>query len=109
MLLLSTTKRLSSKEWDNLIQDYRTSGLNASQWCETHGFKIHQLRWQINKRQKLNKIEQNTTQWIPLHTSSSSIPSPSITVKIGSAEIAVSDGFNKELFAEVVHSLLTLC
>ena len=109
MLLLSAvSKRMSPYEWDNLIQDYRTSGLTAAQWCETHGFKIHQLRWQMTKRQKLHKNEQNTTQWIPLY-SSSSMPSPSITVKIGNAEITVSDGFNKELFAEVVHSLLALC
>lgn len=100
--------KLSPQEWDNLIQDYRTSGLTAAKWCETHGFKLHQLRFQISKRQKLNKNEQHMTQWIPLH-SGSSMPSPSITVKIGNAEITVSDGFNKELFTDVVHSLLALC
>jgi N-acetylneuraminic acid mutarotase len=102
------TRRLSPGEWDELIQNYRSSGLTAAQWCEAHGFKVHQLRWQINKRQKLNKDEQ-TIQWVPLPTDSATSLSPSITVKIGNAEISVSGGFNKELFAEVVHSLLTLC
>lgn len=101
------TKKLSFDEWDDLIKDYRSSGLTAAQWCENHGFKIHQLHWQITKRQKQKKKEQNI-QWVPLQTGSIA-PLPSITVKIGYAEISVSDGFNKELFKEVVHSLLVIC
>lgn len=106
--MTEVTRRKSSQEWDELIENYHTSGLTAAQWCESHGFKVSQLRWQMTKRQKLKKHDQ-TIQWVPLHTHSIVSVSPSITVKIGNAEISVSEGFNKELFAEVVHSLLTLC
>lgn len=111
MLLLSyVTKKLSSAEWDSLIQDYYTSGLSVPKWCNSHGFKTTQLRWQITKRQKKKNNEQNI-QWVPLHagTSDHTASLSSITVKIGSAEISVSDGFNKELFTDVVHSLMKLC
>lgn len=94
-------------DWDALIQDYCTSGLTDAVWCQEHGVKIHQLRWQITKRQKLNKKSQSI-QWVSLQVNSS-VPAASITVKIGSVEVAVTEGFNKGLFAEVVHSLLTLC
>ncbi len=106
--MAEVTKRLSTQVWDELIQNYRASGLTAAQWCETNGFKINQLRWQITKRQKLNMNDQ-TIKWMPLQTDSIPSESSSITVKIGKAEISVSEGFNKGLFAEVVHSLLTLC
>jgi len=100
-------KKLSINEWDALINDYRTSGLAAAQWCEKQGLKVHQLHFQINKRKKQKRNDQNI-QWIPLH--SNSIDSSSaITVKIGNAEILVSDGFNKKLFTEVVNSLQVLC
>ena len=98
--------KLSSQEWDDIIEKYRNSELSVVKWCEIHGFKPHQLRWQIKKRQKSNLNEQ-AIQWVPL--SSTSISSKSISVKIGNAEITVSEGFNKHLFAEVVHSLLALC
>jgi len=106
--MAEVTRRLSPQEWDELIQNYRSSELTAAQWCGTHGFKIHQLRWQITKRQKLNKNDEKI-KWVPIPTDFTSSVSPSITVKIGNAEISVSEGFNKGLFAEVVHSLLTLC
>lgn len=102
-------RKLSSHEWDQLIESYHSSGITAAKWCEDHGVKVNQLRWQITKRQKLNKNNPSIN-WVSLHTSSVAYHVPSsITVKIGNAEISVSDGFNKELFAEVVHSLLTLC
>ncbi|TCS84486.1 IS66 family insertion sequence element accessory protein TnpA [Tepidibacillus fermentans] len=103
-----TPTKLSFQEWDELIEKYRNSGLSVIKWCEIHGFKPHQLRWQIKKRQKLNKNEQ-TIQWVPLHSSPIESSSRSISVKIGHAEITVSEGFNKELFAEVVYSLLSIC
>jgi len=43
--------KLSSKEWDDIIEKYRNSELSVVKWCEIHGFKPHQLRWQIKKRQ----------------------------------------------------------
>lgn len=44
---------MSVEEWDEYTENYRSSGLTATQWCEINGFKPNQLRWQITKRQKL--------------------------------------------------------
>lgn len=100
-------RKTSSLEWDSLILEYRASGLSALRWCQEKGLKVSQLRWQISKRQKINKNKQSI-QWIPLQTGCTG-PRPSITAKIGNVEISVSEGFNKELFAEVIQSLLVLC
>lgn len=56
------TRKLSPEEWNELIQNYRSSGLTAVQWCEAHGFKVNQLRWQMTKRQKLNQ-DDRTIKW----------------------------------------------
>jgi hypothetical protein len=43
--MAEVTRRLSTQEWDELIENYHTSGLTSAQWC---GFKVSQLRWQIS-------------------------------------------------------------
>lgn len=93
-------------DWDLLIQDYHASGLSAAKWSQKHGIKVHKLRWQISKRQKTNK--EQSVQWVSLQ-SNPTVPAKIIIVKIGNAEILVSEGFNKELFSEVASTLITLC
>ncbi|MDA8221428.1 MAG: hypothetical protein M0Z35_06860 [Desulfitobacterium hafniense] len=105
--MTGVTQKLSSLEWDSLIQDYRASGLSAEKWCQEKELEVSKLRWQIRKRQKINKKNQSI-QWVPLQADLTG-SSPSITVTIGKAEISVSEGFNKQLLAEVVQSLLILC
>ncbi|WP_209125526.1 hypothetical protein [Alkalihalobacillus sp. BA299] len=48
--MAEVTRRLSTQEWDELIENYHISGLTAAQWCESHSFKVSQLRWQMIKR-----------------------------------------------------------
>lgn len=105
--MTGVTHKLSSLEWDSLIQDYHASGLGAEKWCQEKELEVSKLRWQIRKRQEINKKNQSI-QWVPLQAGLTSLL-PSITVKIGNAEISVSEGFNKQLFAEVVKSLQSLC
>lgn len=91
---------ISISEWDFLIQDYRKSGLSAPYWCEKHNLKDSKPYWQIRKRKKKNKEKKNI-QWVTLEEKVT-VTGPSITVKIGKAEIIVTEGFDKKMFAEVV-------
>ena len=105
--MTDNTNKLSSNKWDFLIQEYQTSGLSVMQFCQKKELQVPQLRWQIRKRQIKSKKSQSI-QWMPLSVGSPKITS-SIIVKIGSAEISVTNGFNKELFTEVIQSLLSIC
>lgn len=103
-----------SHEWDRLIADYRSSGKIASAWCEEHGFKIHQLRFQITKRSNQsgnNKIPQAS--FIPLEVISEKVNksnnNTSITVSIGQVFIHIEEGFPPSLLAEVIKTLQPLC
>lgn len=100
---VTTTK---TPDWDTLIKNYRMSGKTGASWCQDNGFKIHQLRWQITKRQKNIDKSSETVHWIPLQMSDNQ-KNP-ITVKIGDAEIQIQEGFNQALFAEVVQTLRNL-
>lgn len=106
-------------EWDRLIADYRSSGKTGATWCEEHGFKIHQLRFQITKRSNQagnNKIPKAS--FIPLEVISEKVNNSnnntsnnntSITVSIGQALIHIEEGFPPSLLAEVIKTLQPLC
>ena len=93
------TKIDKSLEWDQLIADYRSSGKTGAAWCEEHGIKIHQLRFQIIKRSKHtgnNKIPKAS--FIPLEViaekiNKSNIYNTSITESIVQALIYIEEGF----------------
>jgi hypothetical protein len=99
-------ENVTPPDWDALIKDYRMSGKTGTQWCQDNGFKIHQLRWQITKRQKKINNSSDPVQWIPLQMSDNQY-NP-IIVRIGGAEIEIQEGFNQALFAEVVDTLRIL-
>ncbi|WP_139902291.1 IS66 family insertion sequence element accessory protein TnpA [Clostridium thermarum] len=100
--------KLNMEDWQQLIADYRSSGLTGPVWCQQKQLSIHKLRYWINKFNKAEFKEEPRQQWVSVKTNLS-ITTTSITVKVGKAEISVSQDFDKELFADVVQSLLTLC
>ena len=108
------TKIDKSLEWDQLITDYRSSRKTGAVWCEDHGLKIHQLRFQITKR--LKQVDNKTPQasFIPLEVipekvNKSKVYNTSITVSIGQALIHIEEGFPPSLLAEIVKILKPLC
>ena len=107
MLKMSETKQETNTfNWDELIQNFHKSGLSAPKWCKENGIKLHKLRWQLSKRRKVNNNDE--IQWVSLKEKTGS-SSNTITVKIGNAEISVSEGFDTELFSAVAKTLISLC
>jgi hypothetical protein len=100
--------KLNMDDWRQLIDDYRSSGLTAPVWCQQKQLSIHKLRYWITKFNKAESRNESGQQWVSVKTDLP-ITTTSITVKVGKAEISVPQDFDKELFADVVHSLLTLC
>ena len=85
------TKIDKSLEWDQLITDYRSIEKTGAVWCEEHGFKINQLRFQITKRLKQsenNEIAQASfilLEVISDKVNESTSSNTSITISIGQA------------------------
>ena len=101
-------KKLNKEDWQQLVSDYRSSGLTAPVWCQQKQLSIHKLRYWITKFNKAESKDEAGQQWVSVKTDLP-VPTAAITVKIGNAEISVSQCFDKKLFADVVHSLLSLC
>lgn len=102
-------ERLNQEEWKQLIADYRSSGLSAPAWCQQKQISIHKLRYWINKINRALPVEKTEQQWVSVLQSGPNASSSDITVKIANAEISISEGFNKQLFLEVVQVLPSLC
>lgn len=105
--MTDTNRTVKDLEWDLIVREYKTSGLSVKRWCQNKGFRPSQLYWQIRKRQNKD-LKAQEVQWISLRSETPAEKS-TIKVKIGSAEIIVSNGFSSSLFTEVVKSLTALC
>lgn len=96
------------KNWIDLIQDYKASGLTAAKWCEEKGFKVHILRYQINKLNKEKKKTSNETQWASVVPANLTVNEPAakpLKVIIGQSIIEVTPGFDPDTLKAVVKAL----
>ena len=101
-------EKLSSAEWEALLEDYHASSLSAKEWCRKHNVEWSQLRYRINKSNlKLNKNE-GSTQFIGVQVLDESALS-NIMIHIGKASITLAPGFNEALLGEVISVLSELC
>lgn len=95
-----------NKNWNDLIQDYKSSGLTAAKWCKEQGFKVHILRYQINKLNKEKKASK--TQWASVIPANLRINEPGaepLKVIIGQSTIEVTAGFDPDTFKAIVKVL----
>lgn len=111
---MAYNKKLSSLEWDNLINDYRTGGKTGAVWCKEHGLKEHQLRFQINKRNKQKPVTKSTTPaFVPLevirNTKNDKTADAGISIILGQMEICVKQSFDQNVLADVIKTLQSLC
>lgn len=91
--------------WNERIQEFRASGLNQKAWCEEQGLQIGQLGYWLRKSK--TEANSNNGRWLNLNTIA---PSGSgISLRIGSMVLEIERGFDQEVLADVVHSLMTVC
>lgn len=98
--------------WVDRIQDYKSSGLTATKWCEDNNTSVHKLRYQINKINNEDKQNSKQTVWasiipaIPIAEKELEKP---LKVTIGQSTIEVAPGFDPETFESVVRILASQC
>lgn len=102
----------TKKNWPELIQEYRASGLTGIQWCEKNGFKIHTLRYHIGKLNKENKKVSHETKWasiVPEESAVNGIEAKPLKIIIGQSTIEVAQGFDPDTLKAVVEVLYEKC
>lgn len=95
--------------WRVRIADYRSSGLSGAGWCASHQIKEHQLWYWANKFRS-EPVPESAPRFVAVqvHEPMRGKERP-LLVRIGSAVIEVSVGYDSELLCDVARTLATLC
>ncbi|MGO4268503.1 IS66 family insertion sequence element accessory protein TnpB [Paenibacillus sp. TAF58] len=66
-----TTKEQRRKEWSARIEDYRTSNLSMTAWCEAHHVTKEQLKYWLRKLKLVHSEVEDpiSPNWVPLKVS----------------------------------------
>ena len=91
--------------WNERIQDFRTSGLSQKAWCEEHGLQVGQLGYWLRKSK--TQASSSNGRWLSLDTIA--LPGSGISLRIGSMVLEIERGFDQEVLADVVRSLMAVC
>lgn len=93
------------KLWNERIQDFLASGLSQRAWCEEQGLPAGQFGYWLRKF----KTEANSSngRWLSLDPITP--PGTGISLRIRSVSLAVARGFDQEVLADVVRSLVAVC
>lgn len=94
--------------WETRISDCRASGQSVVAWCAAHQINPRQYYYWLRK---LSNTEMPSPRWLEVCADQqpSNETDSCLQVKIGSAVIEVKPGFNRDLLADVVLALQTIC
>jgi orotate phosphoribosyltransferase-like protein len=102
-------KEDNSQQWEQLVSDYRNSGMTAKAWCEAKKIKMNTLKYWIAKLKVNDKKVDSNIKWATVPFSGHpSTPSP-ITLKISDFKIEIEQGFDKAVLAELLSVVMKLC
>ncbi len=92
--------------WEERVKSFRASGLSRRAWCIEHEIPEHQLGYWVRKF-NTNPPELGSKRWVGIPTASGG--EPAISIKIGEVTLAVKSGFDHQLLADVIRTLMTIC
>lgn len=92
--------------WDERIDAFLASDLSQRAWCAQHGLKAHQLSYWLSKRNRSNNIS-SANKWVSLESAASE--DANIVVQVGELKVAVTEGFDQRVLADVLRVCLSIC
>lgn len=94
------------QRWAARIPDDRSSSLTMAAWCARHQIRVDQLKDWLYRRKLQNPPFSTAStagpRFLPLTVTK---PSPTLTVRVGSARIDLKPGFDPQLLKAVVRAL----
>ena len=112
------TREEKREMWRERIEQYRSSGLTAAEWCEKNEVNVHTLKTMISRlgmaqrKYKSSRDNKQNIQWVEMEPGNSTEEVSSktiIEVIVGSAKVNVAPGFDQKTFREVVKILKEQC
>ncbi len=93
-------KNYSKEEWDQMIQDYRNSGLGLKKWCNKNDIGFYAMKYHLYQR---NKTIEEASCLVPVIIDEEK--SSSIVIKIDNASITVDQDTDLPLLKKVMEAL----
>ncbi len=91
-------------DWAERIAQFQASGQSAASWCRENNIKVYQLRYRLQREN--GKGNGPDARWLPLLPDEPN--SPALLIKVGTATIEVTPGFDPALLRAVVRALSNL-
>ncbi|MGI6645854.1 MAG: IS66 family insertion sequence element accessory protein TnpA [Limnochordia bacterium] len=92
--------------WAERVEAFLASGLSQRAWCREHGLKQERLSYWLRKFRAEASAKPNG-RWLQLD---SLAPSGSgVSLRIGGLTLEVQRGFDPQVLADVISSLMNLC
>jgi hypothetical protein len=107
LILVTKEARQELRElWAKRVEAFLASGLSQRAWCREHGLKQERLSYWLRKFRAEASAKHNG-RWLQLD---SLAPSGSgVSLRIGGLTLEVQRGFDPQVLADVISSLMNLC
>jgi hypothetical protein len=101
------------ERWRQLVESFESqSGMSRRSFCDGNHIKTHQLDYWRRRLRRTERIgPASADSWIPLRIRDdrrSGLPS-GISLRVGSVEIDVQPGFDRQLLADVLAAVGASC
>ena len=104
--MIFLTQKTRQEQWTERIEVFLASGLSQRAWCEQQGLWPNQLSYWLRKLRGEASPSRND-RWINLNTIAPS--SSGISLRIGNAVLEIERGFDPEVLADVLRTLMAVC
>ncbi|ARF13010.1 MULTISPECIES: IS66 family insertion sequence element accessory protein TnpA [Bacillales] len=89
--------------WSAKIDEYQSSGLALSEWCDTAEVAVHNMKYWLRKQSPVNPATHQETSWVSCVVEESI--EDSISLKVNHVDIEVTSGYDETLLLQVIRTL----
>jgi hypothetical protein len=106
-----TKRQRHNANWKSRLAAFQASGKTQTAWCEENNVKLCQLRYQLRKASPANAATDSQPHWLSMEVDNDPPKKSmnSLCIRVGSATIEVRSGFDRELLADTLRVLATIC
>ena len=90
--------------WKSRIEQYRTSGLSAKEWCNENQVSIHAMKYWITKLNKNSNDESKSLPpvFVAVPSKPDTYSKSTILINLGDISVEISDGCNLDLLSDLM-------
>lgn len=93
--------------WNERIDSFLASGLSQRAWCQEQGLPPQQLSYWLRKHHR-KEGHPGTSRWVSIDAISTSSGS-GVSLRVGTITLDVEPGFDQQVLADVLRSLMSVC